>query len=150
MAGFAGAYFTLGSVGKFDQVMTAGRGFIALAAMIFGNYMPVGAMIAGLLFGFSDSLAASLAVILIVIIGGRVQTPLATSLGLDTSSLPAAIVLALVVVISALIGFALLSAVADAVRLGLSIEENTRITADLLKGEASLNATSSAPWDTSG
>ncbi len=63
MAGFAGAYFTLGSVGKFDQVMTAGRGFIALAAMIFGNYMPVGAMIAGLLFGFSDSLAASLAVL---------------------------------------------------------------------------------------
>lgn len=63
MAGFAGAYFTLGSVGRFDQVMTAGRGFIALAAMIFGNWMPVGAMIAGLLFGFSDSLAASLALL---------------------------------------------------------------------------------------
>jgi general nucleoside transport system permease protein len=63
MAGFAGAYFTLGSVGKFDQVMTAGRGFIALAAMIFGNYMPFGAMVAGLLFGFSDSLAASLALL---------------------------------------------------------------------------------------
>jgi simple sugar transport system permease protein len=63
MAGFAGAYFTLGSVGKFDQVMTAGRGFIALAAMIFGNWTPLGAMIAGLLFGFSDSLAASLAVL---------------------------------------------------------------------------------------
>lgn len=68
MAGFAGAYFTLGSVGRFDQVMTAGRGFIALAAMIFGNWMPVGAMIAGLLFGFSDSLAASLALL-------RVQIP---------------------------------------------------------------------------
>jgi len=63
MAGFAGAYFTLGSVGRFDQVMTAGRGFIALAAMIFGNWMPVGAMAAGLLFGFSDSLAASLALL---------------------------------------------------------------------------------------
>jgi simple sugar transport system permease protein len=63
MAGFAGAYFTLGSVGRFDQVMTAGRGFIALAAMIFGNWTPVGAMIAGLLFGFSDSLAASLALL---------------------------------------------------------------------------------------
>jgi simple sugar transport system permease protein len=63
MAGFAGAYFTLGSVGRFDQVMTAGRGFIALAAIIFGNWTPVGAMIAGLLFGFSDSLAASLAVL---------------------------------------------------------------------------------------
>ena len=63
MAGLAGAYFTLGSVGKFDQVMTAGRGFIALAAMIFGNWTPIGAMIAGLLFGFSDSLAASLALL---------------------------------------------------------------------------------------
>jgi ABC-type uncharacterized transport system permease subunit len=63
MAGFAGAYFTLGSVGRFDQVMTAGRGFIALAAMIFGNWMPVGALAAGLLFGFSDSLAASLALL---------------------------------------------------------------------------------------
>ena len=63
MAGFAGAYFTLGSVGRFDQMMTAGRGFIALAAMIFGNWTPVGAMIAGLLFGFSDSLAANLAVL---------------------------------------------------------------------------------------
>jgi ABC-type uncharacterized transport system permease subunit len=67
MAGFAGAYFTLGSVGRFDQVMTAGRGFIALAAMIFGNWMPVGALVAGLLFGFSDSLAASLAVLRIKI-----------------------------------------------------------------------------------
>jgi simple sugar transport system permease protein len=63
MAGFAGAYFTLGSVGRFDQMMTAGRGFIALAAMIFGNWTPVGALAAGLLFGFSDSLAASLAVL---------------------------------------------------------------------------------------
>ncbi len=63
MAGFAGAYFTLGSVGRFDQLMTAGRGFIALAAMIFGNWMPLGALAAGLLFGFSDSLAASLALL---------------------------------------------------------------------------------------
>jgi simple sugar transport system permease protein len=63
MAGFAGAYFTLGSVGRFDQVMTAGRGFIALAAMIFGNWTPLGAMVAGLLFGFSDSLAANLAIL---------------------------------------------------------------------------------------
>jgi len=63
MAGFAGAYFTLGSVGRFDQVMTAGRGFIALAVMIFGNWTPVGALLGGLLFGFSESLAANLAIL---------------------------------------------------------------------------------------
>jgi ABC-type uncharacterized transport system permease subunit len=63
MAGFAGGYFTLGSVGRFDEVMTAGRGFIALAAMIFGNWMPFGAFGAGLLFGFTDSLASKLAIL---------------------------------------------------------------------------------------
>jgi simple sugar transport system permease protein len=63
MAGFAGSYFTLGSVGRFDEVMTAGRGFIALAAMIFGNWMPVGSFGAGLLFGFFDSLASKLAIL---------------------------------------------------------------------------------------
>jgi len=63
MAGFAGGYFTLGSVGRFDGVMTAGRGFISLAAMIFGNWMPFGSFGAGLLFGFADSLASKLAIL---------------------------------------------------------------------------------------
>lgn len=63
MAGFAGAYFTLGSVGRFDEVMTAGRGFIGLAAMIFGNWNPIGSFGAGLLFGFADSLASKLAIL---------------------------------------------------------------------------------------
>jgi simple sugar transport system permease protein len=63
MAGFAGTYFTLGSVGRFDEVLTAGRGFIALAAMIFGNWNPFGAFGAGLLFGFSDSLAGKLTIL---------------------------------------------------------------------------------------
>ena len=63
MAGFGGAYFTLGSVGRFDEVMTAGRGVIGLAAMIFGNWNPFGAFGAGLLFGFFDALSAKLAIL---------------------------------------------------------------------------------------
>jgi simple sugar transport system permease protein len=63
VAGFAGAYFTLGSVGRFDEGLTAGRGFISLAAMIFGNWMPFGGFGAGLLFGFADALAARAAIL---------------------------------------------------------------------------------------
>jgi simple sugar transport system permease protein len=55
-AGLGGAWFTLGSAGRFDQNMTNGRGFIALAAMIFGRWHPIGALIAALIFGFSEQL----------------------------------------------------------------------------------------------
>lgn len=63
VAGLAGAFFTLGSVGRFDEAMTAGKGFIGLAAMIFGNYSPVGALGAGMLFGFADSLGSKLSLL---------------------------------------------------------------------------------------
>ena len=63
VAGLGGAYFTIGSVGGFDEVMTAGRGFISLAAMLFGNYTPFGSFGAGMLFGFADSLASRLSIL---------------------------------------------------------------------------------------
>jgi ABC-type uncharacterized transport system permease subunit len=67
MAGFGGAYFTIGSVGRFEELMTAGRGFIGLAAMIFGNWSPFGAFGASLIFGFADSLQNKLALLSIPI-----------------------------------------------------------------------------------
>jgi simple sugar transport system permease protein len=63
MAGFAGGFYTLGSVGRFDEEMTAGKGFIGLAAMIFGNWTPIGSLGAGFLFGFADSLASKLSLL---------------------------------------------------------------------------------------
>jgi general nucleoside transport system permease protein len=63
MAGLGGAFFTLGSVGAFGREMTAGQGYIALAAMIFGRWSPVGALFAALLFGFANQLQGTLGAI---------------------------------------------------------------------------------------
>jgi simple sugar transport system permease protein len=63
VAGFGGAWFVLGTVGRFDEGMTGGRGFIGLAAMIFGRWHPIGALMAALVFGFADSLQQKLAIL---------------------------------------------------------------------------------------
>ncbi|MBN1933047.1 MAG: ABC transporter permease [Anaerolineae bacterium] len=60
IAGLAGAYFTLESVPSFEPLMTNGRGFISLAAMIFGNWSPFGAWMAALVFGAAQALQINL------------------------------------------------------------------------------------------
>jgi len=67
IAGVGGAYYTVGSVGAFGKEMTAGAGFIALAALIFGKWSPMGAVFAALLFGFADNLQSTLTIIGIAI-----------------------------------------------------------------------------------
>ncbi len=57
IAGFGGAFLALAQISRFEENMTGGIGFIGLAAMIFGRWMPFGALAAGLLFGFSGALA---------------------------------------------------------------------------------------------
>lgn len=56
IAGLAGAYLTLEAVGSFERAMTNGRGFVALAVMIFGRHTPLGAWGAALLFGLATAL----------------------------------------------------------------------------------------------
>lgn len=63
VAGLAGAYLTIGAVGAFSKNISSGKGFIALAAVIFGRWSPRGAVGAAILFGFSDALASLLSVV---------------------------------------------------------------------------------------
>lgn len=68
-AGLAGAYLTLEAVGSFERAMTNGRGFIALAVMLFGKYTPLGAWGAALLFGFFTAFQGQLQ------LSGRLDIP---------------------------------------------------------------------------
>ncbi len=61
IAGIGGAFLTIGQVGSFGKDMSSGEGYIALAAMIFGRWTPLGATAAALLFGFATSLQSILA-----------------------------------------------------------------------------------------
>jgi len=63
VAGIGGAYLTVGSVGFFTSDISSGFGYIALAAMIFGRWTPLGSVAAALLFGFSFQLQTELSVL---------------------------------------------------------------------------------------
>ncbi|MBT2500353.1 ABC transporter permease [Agromyces sp. ISL-38] len=63
LAGLGGTFFTIGSGIAFNKEMTAGAGFIALAAVIFGQWDPIKATLAALLFGFASNLQNTLSVI---------------------------------------------------------------------------------------
>jgi simple sugar transport system permease protein len=70
IAGLAGAALTIGGSGAFNANISSGKGFIALAAVIFGRWSPRGAIAAALLFGFTDQLQITLG-----IVGTPVQIP---------------------------------------------------------------------------
>ena len=63
IAGFGGAFLTLAQVSRFEENLTAGIGFIGLAAMIFGRWMPIGVLGAGLVFGFARALQQKLGIV---------------------------------------------------------------------------------------
>lgn len=63
VAGIGGSFFTLVAIDSFTKEISGGRGFIALAAVIFGRWNPIGAFLAALLFGFADNLQVILTII---------------------------------------------------------------------------------------
>jgi general nucleoside transport system permease protein len=85
IAGIGGAYFTIGSVGSFGKNISSGEGYIALAAMIFGRYSPLGAVAAALLFGFTTQMQSILSTL---------NTPIQSNLLLMTPYVVTIIVLA--------------------------------------------------------
>jgi simple sugar transport system permease protein len=89
IAGIGGAWFTVGNSGEFSVDMTAGLGYVALAAMIFGRWRPFGALSAALLFGFATALQSFLAVL---------------NVGIPSPFLSAAPYVITIVVVSGLVG----------------------------------------------
>ena len=69
VAGLAGAYMSIGVAGRFNEGMSAGKGFLGLAAMIFGNWNPAGAFLGSLIFGFFDSWQEKLAILQVGVSG---------------------------------------------------------------------------------
>jgi simple sugar transport system permease protein len=63
ISGLAGSYLSLATAGSFQMQMTAGKGFIGLAAMIFGAWHPIGAFFAALVFGFADGTQSLLSIL---------------------------------------------------------------------------------------
>jgi simple sugar transport system permease protein len=63
IAGIGGSFFTLVAIDSYTKEISGGRGFIALAALIFGRWNPIGAFFAALLFGFADNLQSIVTII---------------------------------------------------------------------------------------
>jgi simple sugar transport system permease protein len=63
VAGIGGSFFTLVAIDSFTEEISGGRGFIAIAALIFGRWNPIGAFFAALLFGFADNLQSIVTII---------------------------------------------------------------------------------------